>query len=157
MNNMVNRVKARTRSIQFDKNILGESMAMTGNQPKPNKRTSSLVLGQENAEPASPSTQPSAAVRRYKSMLEVEDPPKIEAAEPMSFDELYAEPIKTPPPAQLKAEKSRPTRARGTETASESEANHSKENTSHTKEKTDESTSLRRPAFATNIYISSRK
>ena len=149
MNNMVNRVKARTRSIQFDRNILGDSMASNNAQPKPSKRTSSLALGQENEEPASPTKPASVTVRRYKSMLEVEDPPKIEAAEPMSFDELYAEPIKSPPAPDLEPEGPKPTRSRrATETTSENETLHTKENTGHTKEKSEESTSLTFPASA---------
>lgn len=143
MNNMVNRVKARTRSIQFDRNILGESMASTGNQPKPNKRTSSLALGQENVEPTSPAKEPPISVRRYKSMLEVEDPPKLEAAEPMSFDELYAEPIKTPPQPEPQLKEPKPSKSRrATETKSESETLRTKEDTDHTKERTVDSTSL---------------
>ncbi|EQK99239.1 cell division control protein 3 [Ophiocordyceps sinensis CO18] len=64
--------------------------------PCPSKRTSSLPVGQDNASlpsPASSAATLAPVTRHYRSMLEVEDPPKLGPWKPMSFDELYSGPI----------------------------------------------------------------
>lgn len=94
----VNHVKARTRSIQLDNSILTTltSTETSGQHPQPGKRTSSLALGRENQDPSRSSfTAKPASIRRYKSMLEVEDAPRISPMKPMTFEELYTTPAKT--------------------------------------------------------------
>lgn len=88
---LVNQVKARTRSVQLDRVALQSINPVPSpkghSHPYPGKRTSSLGIGLENIEPSSsPSIQP---IRRYRSMLEVEDPPIIKPVEPLNFDEFY--------------------------------------------------------------------
>jgi hypothetical protein len=86
----VHQVKARTRSVQLDRAALQSisQLAFRSNcHPQPGKRTSSLSTGLENTRP--PSSASIQHIRRYRSMLEVEDPPIIQAVEPMTFDELY--------------------------------------------------------------------
>lgn len=51
-----------------------------------------------------------AKIRRYRSMLEVEDPPTIQPVEPLSFEELY-----TNKPDQRQASKPKPPENQATE------------------------------------------
>lgn len=64
--------------------------------PQPSKRTSSLPMTQGNTSQASlapPSgTSVQSTVRHYRSMLDVDEPPRIGPWNPMSFDQLYTGP-----------------------------------------------------------------
>lgn len=99
---LVQHIKARTRSVQID-NHTSFDVAGLGlvDSASPNSRTShrlsSLSMADENREPLTSTTAalPPATLRRYRSMLEVEDPPKLSPWKPMSFDELYAEPLQS--------------------------------------------------------------
>ena len=99
---MVHQVKARTRSIHLDRasfNLSGSSTPKesttgpTTSPPQPTRRTSSLPLGQENRDPSASPPQLPENIRHYRSMLDIEEPPKLSPWKPMSFDELYASPI----------------------------------------------------------------
>lgn len=87
----VNHVKARTRSVQLGGGVLQSlapnSTSLKGDLHQPGKRTSSLGIGLENA--AAVSLESLCPIRRYRSMLEVEDPPTLQAVEPLTYDELY--------------------------------------------------------------------
>lgn len=65
------------------------------------KRTSSIVAKHDTTTVVSITTPviPSVAdtVRQYRSMLDVEEPPKLNPLNPMSFDELYTPPSQQPP------------------------------------------------------------
>ncbi|KAH0600538.1 hypothetical protein MHUMG1_01536 [Metarhizium humberi] len=65
------------------------------------KRTSSIVVMHDTTTVLSITTSatPSVAdtVRQYRSMLDVEEPPKLNPLNPMSFDELYTPPSQQPP------------------------------------------------------------
>lgn len=54
-----------------------------------------MPLGQENLSPGDEDRDPQspATVRHNRSMLDVDDPPKLSPWKPMSFDELYSGPI----------------------------------------------------------------
>lgn len=89
---LVNQAKARTRSVQLDGGVLQSiapnSASLKGEpHPQPGKRMSSLGIGLENS--AALSLDALCPIRRYRSMLEVEDPPTIQAVEPLTYDELY--------------------------------------------------------------------
>ncbi|RCI10367.1 hypothetical protein L249_4291 [Ophiocordyceps polyrhachis-furcata BCC 54312] len=62
--------------------------------PLPSRRISSLPTGQDYARrqsmPNSTATSLEASTRHYRSMLDVEDPPRLGPLHPMSYDELYA-------------------------------------------------------------------
>lgn len=98
-------IKTRTRSAQLDKSMFfdnGNIRAPENQRPgsPTSHRLSSLSTRAEketcfDGRPASPI--PAATVRRFKSMLEVEDPPKLSPWKPMSFEELYTGPILSPP------------------------------------------------------------
>ena len=95
---LVHQVKARTRSIHLDKGVLSLAAMVTPAEPvttrrKATRRTSSLPLGQENVNPCEGELQSPATIRHYRSMLDVEDPPKLSPWKPMCFDELYSSPI----------------------------------------------------------------
>lgn len=97
---LVQHIKARTRSVQIDKStafdVAGLCPLESGSPgTRANHRLSSLSVGDENFDPMTPKAAlvPPSALRRYRSMLEVEDPPKLSPWKPMSFDELYAGPI----------------------------------------------------------------
>lgn len=88
----VNHVKARTRNIQLDggthQPLAPISVSSNGElHPQPAKRTSSLGLGLDNG--AALTLDSLCPIRRYRSLLEVEDPPAIQAVEPLTYDELY--------------------------------------------------------------------
>ncbi|KAI8656607.1 Septin-type G domain-containing protein [Fusarium sp. Ph1] len=97
---LIQHVKARTRSVHFDKGTFSltsaspaESSAKTSND---SKRASSLPVGQENQTPSPDASR--ATVQQYRSMLEVEaeEPPTLSPMNPMSFDELYVDPTQSP-------------------------------------------------------------
>lgn len=86
--------KARTKSVQFDKSVISldasdgiSSVDGSSTGPVPGTRTSSLPTG-ENKENIN-------TIRHYRSMLDVEDPPKLPIAKPMSYEELYPKPIES--------------------------------------------------------------
>jgi hypothetical protein len=65
--------------------------------PQPSRRSSSLLLDQEHTQHSSPAPTSVAPVtiRHYRSMLEVEAPPFLDPMKPMSYDELYEQPLNT--------------------------------------------------------------
>ncbi|KAH8172740.1 septin domain-containing protein [Sarocladium implicatum] len=94
---LVNHIKARTRSVQIDKTTAfeaGMSPVEARSQSRASHRLSGLSIGDENRDPmASKSPVPPTVVRRYRSMLDIEEPPKLSPWKPMSFEELYSEPM----------------------------------------------------------------
>ncbi|CAM1511193.1 Fc.00g087060.m01.CDS01 [Cosmosporella sp. VM-42] len=95
---MVHQVKARTRSIHLDRASFSLSGSSSSKEPatsppQPTRRTSSLLLGQENRDPSASASQSPETIRHYRSMLDIEEPPKLSPWKPISFDELYASPI----------------------------------------------------------------
>ena len=120
--NLVNHVKARTRSIQFDKGpivSLSDHLGSPGSHPRPSKRTSSLAVSEDIGSSRSAFHDPRGPIRRYKSMLEVETPPSIKPVEPMSFDELYASPITASQPQGMDHHKGRQTMESSTGTTTD--------------------------------------
>lgn len=120
----VHHVKARTRSVQLDKVALQSISQLAFRSqchPQPGKRTSSLGTGLENTRPPSPASI--QHIRRYRSMLEVEDPPIIQAVEPMTFDELYPRKLDESKPVDIKPELNEPDHGeQGDQTTQENEA-----------------------------------
>ncbi|KAK0718333.1 septin [Lasiosphaeria miniovina] len=81
--------KARTKSVQFEKSLISldgaegaSSRDGASTPPIPGNRTSSLPTS-ENKENFKNS------IRHYRSMLDIEDPPKLPITKPLSYDELY--------------------------------------------------------------------
>lgn len=96
---LIQHVKARTRSVHFDKGTFSlttaspvESSAKTSND---SRRASSLPVGHENQPPSPDSSD--VTVQQYRSMLDVEaeEPPTLSPMNPMSFDELYVDPTQS--------------------------------------------------------------
>ena len=93
--------KARTRSVQLEKSIAiaaggpvkPESIRDFTIPPVPAARSSSLPSGKEN----------NGSIRHYRSMLDVEGPPKLGPVKTFNYDELYVDNAKQPssPPPQL--------------------------------------------------------
>ncbi|KAI7768080.1 hypothetical protein LZL87_011056 [Fusarium oxysporum] len=92
---LVQHVKARTRSVHFDRNLIFMATTpLAGSSPKASrdsKRTISFPLSQDDKTPSSPSSPRPSTVRHYRSMLDVDiqDPPTLSPMKPVSFDELY--------------------------------------------------------------------
>jgi hypothetical protein len=92
---LVQHIKARTRSVHFDRNLIFMATTpLAGSSPKASrdsKRTISFPLSQDDKTPSSPSSPRPSTVRHYRSMLDVDiqDPPTLSPMKPMSFDELY--------------------------------------------------------------------
>jgi hypothetical protein len=92
---LVQHVKARTRSVHFDRNLMFMATTpLAGSSPKASrdsKRTISFPLSQDDKSLSSSSSPRPSTVRRYRSMLDVDfqDPPTLSPMKPMSFDELY--------------------------------------------------------------------
>ncbi|KAK4231380.1 Septin-domain-containing protein [Podospora fimiseda] len=89
-----NATKGRTKSVQFEKSMLSldtndgaSSRDGASSPPIPGVRTSSLPMGAESKENIN-----ITAIRHYKSMLDIEEPPRLPIAKPMSYDELYPKP-----------------------------------------------------------------
>ncbi len=83
-------IKGRTRSVQLEKNIdytaaepaKAESVQeCLSSPPVPAARSSSLPAGKENI----------GSVRQYRSMLDVEGPPKLGPVKTFTYDELYVD------------------------------------------------------------------
>lgn len=78
---LVHHIKARTRSVQIDKSTAfeaGVSLVDARSQSRASHRLSGFSNGDENCDPLAPTSPvPPAVIRRYRSMLEVEDPPKL--------------------------------------------------------------------------------
>lgn len=92
----VQQVKSRAKSIQLDKASIPTSepdMDKAASHPDPSKRTCSLPPSKDGVSSEQPLASGQAPMRRYKSMLEVDEPPKLRPWNPMSFDELYSTPI----------------------------------------------------------------
>jgi len=97
----VSSAKARTRSVQLEKGIdiaaggpvRAESIMDLSMPPVPAARSSSLPSGKEN----------NGSIRHYRSMLDVEGPPKLGPVKTFNYDELYVDNAKQPssPPPQL--------------------------------------------------------
>lgn len=124
MNTLVNHVRARARSIQLEKGINSSTDSPTcGSYRRPGRRRGILALGPENIVPSANYECP-ATIRRYRSMIYVEEPPKIRTPEPMSYDELYPAPPESPPQPE---ETMQPRRRRTTENSSWMSSDHFKE------------------------------
>lgn len=89
-----NATKGRTKSVQFEKSMVSletndgsSSRDGASSPPVPGSRTSSLPMG-ENRD----NINNMATIRHYRSMLDIEEPPRLPIAKPMSYDELYPKP-----------------------------------------------------------------
>lgn len=84
-----NATRSRTKSVQFEKSVISldtdgsSSRDGATSPPVPGSRTSSLPLGSESKE---------NIIRHYRSMLNIEDPPKLPMAKPLSYGSLYPKP-----------------------------------------------------------------
>ncbi|KAM0248626.1 hypothetical protein ACHAP5_003352 [Fusarium lateritium] len=96
---LMQHVRARTRSVHFDKSLLFmASSALAESSPKTSrdsKRTTSLPLGPDDEMLSPPSSPRPSTVRHYRSMLDVDarDPPTLSPMKPLSFDELYVDAV----------------------------------------------------------------
>lgn len=89
--------RARTKSVQFDKVKIGSSEALDESESPPirpasvagrlpgSSRISSIPLQQQE-------NFGSGSLRRFKSMLDVEEPPRLPVTQPMTYEELYPQP-----------------------------------------------------------------
>lgn len=95
---LVYHVRARARSLQLDKTALTPAMValeQVAAQAQGTKRLSSLPDGQTPTVHFSVPAFVPAAIRRYRSMLEVDEPPRLSPWSPMSFEELYSGPVES--------------------------------------------------------------
>jgi septin 7 len=95
---LVHQVKSRARSLQLDKSTLSPAMValeQVASQAQATKRLSSLSNGQTATVHFPVPAFVPATIRRYRSMLEVEEPPKLGPWSPMSFEELYSSPLQS--------------------------------------------------------------
>lgn len=96
---LVHQVKSRARSLQLDKSTLSPAMValeQVASQAQSTKRLSSLSSNGQTAAASFPVPAfVPATIRRYRSMLEVEEPPKLGPLNPVSFEELYATPLQS--------------------------------------------------------------
>ncbi|KAL6881691.1 septin [Trichoderma longibrachiatum] len=95
---LVYHVRARARSLQLDKTALTPAMValeQVAAQAQGTKRLSSLPDGQTPTVHFSVPAFVPAAIRRYRSMLEVDEPPRLGPWSPMSFEELYSGPVES--------------------------------------------------------------
>jgi septin 7 len=95
---LVREVKTRTRSIQLDKGSLSFMVTDAAlSQTQASRRSTSMPQGQENAIPVTPAPKPeptsAPSTIRLKGVLDVEEAPKLGPWKPMSYDELYSNPI----------------------------------------------------------------
>ncbi|GKT93352.1 cell division control protein 3 [Colletotrichum tofieldiae] len=85
---LVEHVKARTRSIQLDKSTTHDASRRYSSLPA----TVDIVMGKAKANTRSASEASSdstVTVRHYKSLLDVDDAPKIGPNKPISYEDLY--------------------------------------------------------------------
>lgn len=96
---LVHQVKSRARSLQLDKSALSPAMValeQVASHAQSTKRLSSLSSNGHIATTSIPVPAfVPATIRRYRSMLEVEEPPKLGPLNPVSFEELYATPLQS--------------------------------------------------------------
>ncbi|KAM0514233.1 hypothetical protein ACHAPE_007070 [Trichoderma viride] len=96
---LVHQVKSRARSLQLDKSALSPAMValeQVASHAQSTKRLSSLSSNGQTATTSIPVPAfVPATIRRYRSMLEVEEPPKLGPLNPVSFEELYATPLQS--------------------------------------------------------------
>ncbi|KAL7933761.1 septin [Trichoderma chlorosporum] len=95
---LVHHVKSRARSLQLDKTALTPAMValeQVAAQAQATRRMSCLPNGQNAIVQFSVPAYVPAAIRRYRSMLEVDEPPNLGPWSPMSYDELYTSPIQS--------------------------------------------------------------
>ncbi|KAF9773121.1 hypothetical protein IL306_009107 [Fusarium sp. DS 682] len=111
---LVQHVKARTRSVHFDRSLLFmANPAIAESSPKASrdsKRTISLPLSQDDTISSPPSSPRPSTVRHYRSMLDVDiqDPPTLSPMQPMSFDELYLDSVTDRPAADERTDPAKP-------------------------------------------------
>lgn len=104
---LTHRSRARTKSVQFDrvKAMFTSRESLTDEEPSPLARPASvpapLVPARRSVSLNLTHQENAPSVRRYKSMLDVEGPPRLPATSPMTYDELYVEalPQTIPTPA----------------------------------------------------------
>lgn len=93
---LLDHVRARSRSLAVDRTAVARAILTSptdsSTQNSDTRRHSGIPLGQMNRS-ASPVASPPATVRHHRSMLDVEEPPKLGPWKPLSFEELYANPI----------------------------------------------------------------
>lgn len=87
--------RARTKSVQFGKSVMSLDSVDTASTrdevatspPTPGTRTTSLILSdkKENVNP----------IRHYRSLLDLEDAPRLPHFMPLSYDELYPDPTES--------------------------------------------------------------
>jgi septin 7 len=87
--------RARTKSVQFGKSVMSLDSADTASSrddaatspPTPGTRTTSLPLSnkKENVNP----------IRHYRSLLDLEDAPRLPHFMPLCYDELYPKPTES--------------------------------------------------------------
>ncbi|KAF5025809.1 hypothetical protein F66182_2142 [Fusarium sp. NRRL 66182] len=99
MSDLVQHVKARTRSVHFDRNIRSiASSLLPESSPKTSqdsRRTTSLSVGQETASAPQPRHPVPSTARPYRSMLDVDtpDPPTLSPIKTMTPDELHVDAV----------------------------------------------------------------
>ncbi|KAJ0165452.1 hypothetical protein CTA2_11222, partial [Colletotrichum tanaceti] len=95
---LVEHVRARTRSVQLDKSTACDSSRRYSSLPG----TVDIVVHKAKGNSRSTSeafSDSTVTVRRYKSMLDVDDAPKIGPNKPISYEDLYQNTQhSTPPP-----------------------------------------------------------
>ncbi|KAF4333159.1 cell division control CDC3 [Fusarium beomiforme] len=111
---LVQHVKARTRSVHFDRSLLFmATTAIAESSPeatRDSKRTISLPLSQDDRISSAPASPRPSTVRHYRSMLDVDiqDPPTLSPMQPMSFDELYLDSVADRPAADGRTDAPKP-------------------------------------------------
>lgn len=95
--------RARAKSAHFDrvKSLFGSTEPLNDDDPIPIVRPSSVpvqsIPGFRSVS-LTVESQENVPLRRYKSMLDVDEAPKLPATKPMTYDELYAEHLPNPVP-----------------------------------------------------------
>ncbi|KAK2028003.1 septin [Colletotrichum zoysiae] len=96
---LVEHVRARTRSLQLDKSTANDASRRYSSLPA----TVDVLMGKTkaNVKPASEvSSGSTTTVRRYKSLLDVDDAPKIGPSKPISYEDFYQNTHRNTPPAK---------------------------------------------------------
>ncbi|GJC78381.1 cell division control protein 3 [Colletotrichum liriopes] len=96
---LVEHVKARTRSVQLDKSTAHDVSRRYSSLPA----TVDMVMGKAKANIRSASEASSdstVTVRHYKSLLDVDDAPKIGPNKPISYEDLYQNTQHNTPPVK---------------------------------------------------------